>query len=108
MSVKRRVTMYNDSAAGTSNWFQLDYRYDHAPFRTINVSMNSSDSVVLQATTYDIKGGPDLNQITVPASEIVTLKTYAASGEDVVQGPWAAFRIVNTGTAGVATVNGLI
>jgi len=107
MSVKRYVLMFNATAASTSRWYEFDFRYDHAPFRTINVNLASGDTVTIEATTYDIKG-QDINQLTVPADEIVTLKTYTSSGEDVIQGPWAAIRVVKEGTAGNAKVDGII
>lgn len=99
--------MYNATAAGTSQWFHFDFRHDDAPFRTINVNMSVGDTVNIEATAYDIKG-QDINNLTVPADEIVVLKSYTASGEDVIQGPWAAIRIVKSGTTGKAVVDGII
>lgn len=106
-SIKREVTMLDSTAAGTSQWFHCDYRYDQAPFRNISVNMASGDTIEIQGTTYDPKG-TDINSLTVPTTKIVSIKSYTASGQDIIQGPWAALRVVKTGTTGRAVVDGLI
>lgn len=92
----RQATLYNASAAGTSNAYPLDYRYPTTPTRSIQTTMNAGDTVAIQGTI----DGTNWFQI---ASH-----TGGTSFVDTLSIPYYAIRVVKTGTAGNALVVGII
>ena len=107
-SIKRYKTLYNAQAATTGNWFPLDVRYDINTQRIIQVTLTSSDTIVLEGTTHDVRGIDKSFLTTLPASEISTITTISASGPYLLEGPWTYIRARKTGTTAVATVQGFI
>lgn len=108
VGIKRYKQLYNATAAGTGSWVELDIRYDKAPFRTLIFSVTAGDTLELQGITKDFKGIDETWLTSLTASEITSLKTYTASGNDVLEGPWTHIRVVKTGTAGNGLVEGFV
>jgi hypothetical protein len=101
MTSKKHVVLYNDSAAGSGNWYPLNS--DNC---SIQVNMNASDTVLLQGTTRNAKDATDLG--TVAAEDITTIETFTGSTDanGVIVGSFTFIRVTKTGTAGVAKVQG--
>ena len=107
--IRRNKVLYNSSSAGTGEWFRLDSRYEIDPHRSIIIDMNPSDSIQIEATTVDAKDKNDLASKIV-SSDIVVLDTFTGSSEvnKILLGNYTYIRIVKTGTAGIAKVQGYI
>ena len=108
MSIKRYVVLYNDSAANTGSWIQLDTRYEDYSQRTLQFTVVSTDNLILEGTTVDYKTIDKSYLSTLPASDISTITTITSTGTYTLTGPWAYVRVRKTGTAGVGKAEGLI
>lgn len=107
-AIRRYKKLFDATTAATTVWHHLDFRYDDSgSVRNLSVNVTAGDSVIVQATAYDVKG-TDINNITVPPLEITTLTTITTTGNYAINGPWSAIRITKTGTAGRAVVDGAI
>ncbi len=47
-----------------------------------------------------------MNNLNV--EDIVSLKTYTQSGNDILKGNWRYLRVIKVGTAGVGTIEGFV
>ena len=108
MSIKRYHQLYNDSAAGNSQWWDLDVRYEQLADRPIQGTVTAGDTVAIQAITKDVKGNDKSFLTSLAASDVTTLATYVANFNDVIQGNWTYIRVVKTGANGVSVVEGFI
>lgn len=110
MGIKRYVQLINQTAAITTGWVRLDNRYETFSQRAIQINLTSGDTVELQAIVKDVKGdktaGAWLNNLQ--PGDITSLKVYAVSENDVLEGPWTYIRAIKAGTNGLATVEGFI
>lgn len=104
---KNSKTLYFSSGASNGDWIMLNPR-DKENVRTIQVDMNAADTITIQATTKAAKDKNELADI-IANRDIVVLKTYTGdtSFVDTINGPFTFIRAVKTGTAGVATVQGI-
>ena len=107
-SAKRYVKLYNDTAAATSGWFRLDSRYEKISVRPIHFSITAGDTIVLQATVVDSKGIDETYLNNLAASDIATIGTFVATGDELLEGNYTWIRVVKTGTNGLAVVEGFI
>jgi hypothetical protein len=108
MGIKTYQVLYDDSAAGNGEWFQLDTRYEDTSERVIQVELTTTDTIKIEATAKDVKGGDKSFLDDLEANEIVTLTTISADGSYTIVGPWAFIRAVKTGTTANAKVTGVI
>lgn len=98
MAISLRVTtMYNASAAAAGTSFPTDYRFGEMQVRTIFVTLNTADTVAIQAS-------PD----GTTWYDVATTEASATSAVLTLTGPYPFLRVNKTGTAGVATVVGVI
>lgn len=65
MGIRRQKVIIDQTAAGTSPWVRLDSRYEIDPERTVQIIVSGGDSLLLQATTVDRRGGPTLGSETI-------------------------------------------
>lgn len=103
--IKSNKVLMNQTTAGTGTTFPLDVRYDLSPMRAVHGTVTTGDSVTIQGTTWD-RRGPDKTNLA--SATFHNLGTYTANFTDILNGPWTYIRIVKTGTAGNATVYGMI
>ena len=108
MSIKRFKTLYNSATAGSSDWIQLDTRYENQSNRVLNVVVVAGDTVKVEATAYDPKGGDRDDLASLSTDEITTLSTVSSTGSYQITGSWPYIRVTKTGTAGIALVEGFI
>lgn len=110
VAIKRHCVLYDSASAGTGEWFRLDNRYDLDTNRIIQVDLTTDDTVTLQGTTVDVRGGDPATVVAgLTAKDISTIKEYTADANgDVLTGPWTYIRVVKTGTNGNAKVQGFI
>lgn len=110
MSIKRYKQLMNQKAAGSTQWYDLDVRYEKISVRPITINMTSGDSIAIYATTKDIRG-PDKSSITAlttSSPDVTLLATYTGNANDLIEGNWTYIMIVKTGSNGIATVDGFI
>lgn len=109
-AIKRHKVLYDSSAAGNGEWFRLDVRYDSSPERILMVDLVDGDTITIQGTVVDVRGGnPAVVVASLEADDIATIDTLTAdSTEHVLTGPWTYIRVVKTGTTGNAKVQGFI
>lgn len=96
----------NQSSAGASDWLDLDVRYEAISVRPIQGHIASGDTIAVQAITMDVKGNDKSFLDNLTSSDITTLKTYTGDFNDLIEGNWTYIRVVKTGTAGAAVVEG--
>ena len=108
MGIRRHKVIYDDSAAGTSDWVHLDTRYEDHFGRVLAIVLTAGDTVELQGTVKDVKGIDKSFLDDLSASEIHSIKTYTATENDILEGAWTFIRVVKTGTNGTALVEGYI
>ena len=108
MNIKRFKELYNSSTAATSDWYQLDTRYDENMVRSLVVSVTSGDTVTIEGIVKDVKGGDKSFLDVLVDGEIATIKAYTESGRDVLEGPWTYIRVVKEGSNGRAIVQGFV
>lgn len=109
MSIRRYITLYDDTAADTSDWIALDTRHEDTPqSRSLIISLTAGDEITIEGTLKDEKGIDKTFLDTLTADEIVTLKIYTESEADILDGHWTYIRVTKTGTAGAAKVTGFI
>lgn len=109
MGIRRHKVMYDSSAAGNGDWFRLDSRYEESSDRVIHVELTSNDTITIQGTTVDVRGGnPATVTANLEADDIVDITTLSADGTYLLQGPWSYIRAVKTGTTANAKVQGFI
>lgn len=108
MTIKKHVVLYNSDAAATGAWVALNPRYEATGGRTIQISMNADDSVILEGTTLEAQDVATLG--TVGASDITVIKTYtgATDANDVLIGSFSFIRVRKTGENGTAKVQGML
>lgn len=108
-TIKRYVQLFNASTATSGPWVPLDVRYETKPSRILTINLTTGDTVAIQGTTKDIRG-PGYDQITpnLTAADIATITSVTTSGFYEVSGPWTFIRVTKTGTAGNATVEGMV
>lgn len=113
MSLMTPKTLWNGlSAAGTGDWVLVDYQDFEFPNRTILAQLaNAADTVAIQGTTYDFKlaqqAGIQAQKASVPAAQIYTVSSVTGNtnvNKVTSQDAVTAFRVVKTGSAGIATV----
>jgi hypothetical protein len=92
-----KVTLLNQSAAGTGTVFACDWQVEPTQQRRIFVTMNAADSIL-------VEGSPDGVQWT----PLIAAFTGSVSGFLLVEGLVAYIRATKTGAAGNALVTGLI
>jgi len=109
-AITRHKVLFDQSAAGSGNWFRLDTRYDQEQARTLQVDLTSGDTVVLEGTTKDVRGStPALVTASIEADDITAIGTFTTDGTgDLLAGPWTYIRVTKTGTTGNAKVQGFI
>ena len=109
-SIKRHKVLYDSAAAGSGEWFRLDSRYDEALERALQIKMNASDTVAIEATTIDAIDAARLAAVIDEDEDVVTLESYtgATDVDGVLSGNWTYIRVTKTGTAGHAKVQGYI
>ncbi len=107
-SAKRYVQLYNATAAGTSPWFRLDSRYEKISVRPLHFSITAGDTFILQALVKDFKGIDETYLNSLSASDIATLGTFIATGDELLEGNYTWIRVTKTGTSGVGVVEGFI
>jgi len=107
-AVKRYKTLYDDTAAGTGPWIACDVRYDKQLIRALQIYVTSGDTITIQGITKDTRGNDKsfLNNLTT--ADISTLKSYTATDNDDLEGPWTYIRVVKTGTNGQGKVQGMV
>ncbi len=108
MSIKRFKTLLSQSAAGASDWLDLDVRYEKISVRPIQISLTAGDTIAIQAIVKDVKGIDKSYLDTLADTDITTLATYTTSANDLIEGNWTYIRIVKTGTNGLAVVEGFV
>lgn len=109
MGIRRYKVLYDDSAAGTSDWLALDSRYeDDGVGRVVTVTLAAGDTFELQGIVKDVKGINKTFLTTLSTSEIHSIKTYTASENDILEGQWTYIRVVKTGTAGEGRFEGFV
>ena len=104
-SIKRNKTLWDATAAGTGTAIALDSRYDKAPFRPIQGTVTTGDTIAIQGTTWDNRGPDKTGLSTAPWT---TIKSYTADFNDVLTGDWTYLRVVKTGSTGSSKVYGFI
>lgn len=107
-SVKRYVRLYNSSSAGTSAWFRLDSRYEKISVRPLHFSLTAGDTFILQALVKDFKGIDETYLNSLTAADIATIGTFAATGDELLEGNYTWIRVTKTGTNGLGVVEGFI
>lgn len=107
-SIKRWKTLYDAVAAGNGDWIALDSRYDESPSRVIQVELTSTDTIIIQGITKDVKGIDKSFLDTLNANDISVITTISADGSYHLQGPWTYIRAVKTGTTANAKAQGFI
>lgn len=108
-SIKRHKVLLNQSEAGNGDWIRLDSRYENDASRAIQVELTTGDTVTIEGTTKDVRGGDPATVVAgLTAEDITTLKTYTETTADTLYGPWTYIRATKTGTTGNAKVNGFV
>lgn len=107
-SIKRWKVLYDSIAAGNGDWIALDVRYDESPVRTIQVELTSTDTIIIQGTTKDVKGTDKSFLTSLATDEIATITTISADGAYTLNGPWTYIRAVKTGTTARAKAWGFV
>lgn len=110
MGIRRWKTLFdsNVNTSGTGAWIALDVRYEEHALRSIMGAVITGDTVTVQGITKDIKGIDKSFLTTLETQDITNLNAYTADFNDVLIGPWTYVRVVKTGTAGRAKVEGFI
>lgn len=108
MAIKRHKILLDQTAAGSSDWFQLDTRYEDDTTRIIQVELTAADTVILQGITKDVKGADKSYLDSLDADDIAVITTISADGFYNITGAWSHIRVTKTGTAGNAKVQGMI
>jgi hypothetical protein len=108
MASKRHHILYQSAAAGNGDWVQLDTRYEDDTTRVIQVELTASDTVIIQGITKDVKGIDKSFLDDLTAADITNITTISADGFYNLTGAWSFIRAQKTGTAAVATVQGMI
>lgn len=94
----RKVTLLDQSAAGTGKEVALDYRFgEDGTQRTVVTTMNAADTVAVQGT---VDGGTTWVELFS--------NTGGTSFINIIVGPWERLRAVKTGAAGAALVCGIV
>lgn len=106
MSYKRYKQLMSQSAAGTSDWLDMDVRYEAISVRPIQGTIANGDTIAVQVITKDVKGNDKSFLDSLAASDITTLKTYTGDFNDLIEGNWTYVRVVKTGANGTAVVEG--
>ena len=107
MSNKNYVLLYNASAAASGTWYPVSGTYGDQYQAVVQVSLNASDTILIEGTTLEAKDATALAAI-ITAADIVTIKTFSSvtSGFQVIDGPWTFIRATKTGTTANAKVQG--
>ncbi len=109
-SIKRHKVLMDQTVAGNGDWFRLDSRYDLDTQRILQVDLTVGDTIVIEGTTVDVRGG-DVATVTagLASNDITTIETLTADGVlNLLQGPWTYIRATKTGTTGNAKIQGFI
>lgn len=106
-SIRRNKVLLDSTSATTGDWIRLDSRYEDSPERSIQISMNSNDTITIQGTTVDIRGQEDPTD-NIKSEDIVDLSSFSAKTSTVLNGNWTYIRAVKTGTSGPAKVQGFV
>lgn len=107
--IRSHKVLYNSATAGTGAWFRLDSRFEVDADRALQVILTSGDTIKIQGTTMDLRGMTSADVVaSITADDISDLKSYTTSQADNLAGPWTYIRVVKTGTAGAAKVQGFI
>lgn len=109
MSIRRYKVLYDDSAAGTSDWINLDSRYDDkGSGRLITVTLTAGDTFELQGIVKEVKGIDKSFLTTLESDEIHSIKTYTATENDILEGQWSYIRVIKTGASGEGRFEGTV
>ena len=110
VSIKRHKVLLDQSAAGNGNWVRLDIRYDEDMQRTLQVDLTVGDTITIEGTTVDVRGGNPATVLAgLEADDITTIQSFTADGTgDLLGGPWTYIRATKTGTTGNAKVQGFV
>lgn len=94
-------------AAATGTWYFLDTKFEEAGTgRNIGGKLTTGDTVYIEASP-----DPYFDQFGLVASvsTIVTIASFTSVDFNTnIVGPWVQIRARKTGTAGVATVKGVV
>ena len=109
-AIKRHKVLLDQSAAGNGDWIRLDSRYDHDSSRILQIDLTVGDTIDIEGTTVDVRGGnPAVVTAGLAADDITTIQSFTANGTgDLLAGPWTYIRAVKTGTTGNAKVQGFV
>ncbi len=108
MGIRRYVQLYNSIAAATGAWIMLDSRYEELSERALVITLTAGDTLTLQGTVRDVKNIDQTYMNNLNVEDIVSLKTYTQSGNDILKGNWRYLRVIKVGTAGVGTIEGFV
>ena len=107
MAILRHKVLYNASAAGTGDWFELDTSKNGENMRSIHGQVAAGDTIVIQGTTIRAADRTALAEV-ITSTDIATLKTFTSDFADTLLGTWSFIRVVKTGANGTSKVQGLI
>lgn len=98
--------LLNQAGAGTTDWVQVDsVDFSDLNPSTLQISLTSGDTITIEGITQRFKG-IEKDFSTLTAVDITEIAEVTASGFVSLVGTWTYIRVIKTGTAGNAKVQG--